>query len=229
MARAQNQQPMTTEDPVTIKGTKNGLLIIVGQGAWETILADLEERLTRTAAFFTGGHVILHVGQRVLAAGELNTIANVLDNEGMTLTTVLSKSAATRRAAQRLGFDAARPEPELPPHPAETTDGMVIRHTLRSGQSIRHSGSVVIIGDVNPGAEVVAGGDIIVWGHLRGMVHAGALGNNQAFVCALSVAPTQLRIGNQIARPPEDETKTSQPETARVEDGQIIVESWEQA
>lgn len=215
-----------SENPVTIKGTKDGLLVVLGDDDWDVMLADLEERLARAAAFFAGGQAMLQLGERALDTEELETIVGLLDTQGIVLTTVLSESAATRRAAQRLGYETARPQPEPPPRPAETTDGMVVRRTLRSGQSVRHAGSVTIVGDVNPGAQVVAGGDVVVWGHLRGMVHAGALGDNQAFVCALSLAPTQLRIGGQIARPPEGETGAPRPEMARVENGQIIVESW---
>ena len=79
---------------------------------------------------------------------------------------------------------------------------ILVRRTLRSGYSLQHSGHVVVIGDVNPGAEIIAGGDVIVWGHLRGMVHAGAEGNDDAVVCALDLAPTQLRIGGLIATTP---------------------------
>lgn len=217
-----------TENPVTIKGTKGGLLITLGEDNWDATLANLEGHLAQAAAFFTGGHVILQLGERALETEELETIAGLLETQGMALTTVLSESTKTRRAAQRLGYNTARRQPQPPPRSTETTDGMVVRRTLRSGQSVRHPGSVIVIGDVNPGAEVVAGGDVLVWGHLRGMVHAGALGDNQAFVCALSLAPTQLRIGNQIARPPEDETEISRPEMARVKDGQIVVEGWKQ-
>jgi septum site-determining protein MinC len=58
------------------------------------------------------------------------------------------------------------------------------------------------------------------------VVHAGALGDNKAFVCALSLAPIQLRIGNQIARPPDEPPKTLRPEMARIENGQIVVKGW---
>jgi septum site-determining protein MinC len=87
---------------------------------------------------------------------------------------------------------------------------------------------VVIVGDVNPGSEVIAGGDVIVWGRLRGIVHAGAGGDEKRCVCALDLSPTQLRIGNYIARPPEDKRrrKVSQPERAFVSDGQLVAERW---
>lgn len=217
---------MMSQSPVTIKGTKDGLLVTLGGDNWDRVLAELEKHLVQAATFFTGGHVMLQVGARALDTEELETLVGLFDTRGMKLTAILSESVKTRRAAQRLGYDTSRPQPQPPARPIETKDGLVVRRTLRSGQSVRHPGSVIVVGDVNPGAEVIAGGDIVVWGHLRGVVHAGALGDNQAIVCALSLAPIQLRIGNLIARPPEDETSTQQPEIARVDNGQIVVESW---
>jgi septum site-determining protein MinC len=105
---------------------------------------------------------------------------------------------------------------------------VLLRRTLRSGQAVHHDGHVVILGDVNPGAEVVASGDVLVWGRLRGLVHAGASGDETARVCALQLNPTQLRIGEHIARPPEENRRRSViPEVARVVNGQIVVEAWQ--
>jgi len=75
---------------------------------------------------------------------------------------------------------------------------------------------------------VIAGGDVIVWGHLRGIVHAGAMGDTARCVCALDLSPTQLRIGSHIARPPEDKRrrKVTRPERAFVNDDQIVAERW---
>ena len=106
--------------------------------------------------------------------------------------------------------------------------GVLIHRTLRSGQVVQHPGHVVVIGDVNPGAEIIAGGDVVVWGKLRGIVHAGATGDDEAVVCALSLAPLQLRIGNHIARAPEGrEDLPERPEMASVQDGEIVAEPWE--
>jgi septum site-determining protein MinC len=114
----------------------------------------------------------------------------------------------------------------------DTALGILVHRTLRSGQRsgqvIQHPGHVVIIGDVNPGAEIIAGGDVIVWGKLRGIVHAGATGDDGAVVCALSLTPLQLRIGNHIARAPEGREGLSEwPEMASVQNGEIVAESWE--
>jgi len=78
------------------------------------------------------------------------------------------------------------------------------RSGLRSGQKIEYSGSVVILGDVNAGAEVIAVGNVVVFGAIRGLVHAGSQGNEKAFVCALSMLPTQLRIADRKTYFPDD-------------------------
>jgi septum site-determining protein MinC len=72
---------------------------------------------------------------------------------------------------------------------------------------------------------VVAGGDVIVWGRLRGMVHAGAQGDEGATVCALDLSPIQLRIAGQIALTPKRRGKP-QPEMARLINGQVVAEPW---
>ena len=86
---------------------------------------------------------------------------------------------------------------------------------------------MVIIGDVNPGAEIVASGDVIVWGRLRGLVHAGALGDETAVICALELTPTQLRIADQIAISPDEKRGKAIPEQAAIRSGQIVAEMWQ--
>lgn len=104
---------------------------------------------------------------------------------------------------------------------------MYVRHTLRSGQRIRYEGSVVVIGDVNPGAEVVAAGDVIVLGAMRGVAHAGCHGDGNCAVMALRLQPIQIRIGKLVSRPPEDRlVAPTEPEQARVVDGQVVIERW---
>jgi len=97
---------------------------------------------------------------------------------------------------------------------------------VRSGQAIQHASNVVVLGDVNHGAEIVAGGDIIVWGVLRGMVHAGYPNNENAYVCALQLAPVQLRIAHLLSRPPDGAEVQPRPEVAAIRNGRIIVETW---
>ncbi len=97
--------------------------------------------------------------------------------------------------------------------------------TLRGGQSLHNIGNIVLVGDVNPGAELVASGDILVFGVLRGVAHAGAQGDANAKVYALELAPTQLRIATSIAAEAGTHKRTSVvPETACVRAGRIVVE-----
>jgi len=121
------------------------------------------------------------------------------------------------------GSDAAAQSPSKQSGPAT----LHLRQNLRSGQAISCPGNLVLIGDVNAGAEVTAGGDITVWGALRGIAHAGLGGNSEAEIRALKLDPIQIRIGNAIARSPDHslvkETNVSGPETARLVDGQIRI------
>jgi septum site-determining protein MinC len=88
--------------------------------------------------------------------------------------------------------------------------------TVRSGVEIRHPGTIVILGDLNPGGEVVAAGDIFVWGRLRGVAHAGANGNRNCRIMALQMEPTQLRIADAVARAPGTPPTQFYPEVAYV-------------
>lgn len=85
----------------------------------------------------------------------------------------------------------------------ESLPTLYLRKTIRSGQSISSDGNIVIIGDVNPGSEIIAKGDITVWGILGGIAHAGSDGNNYAKIRALKLNPVQIRIGEVFARRPD--------------------------
>lgn len=104
---------------------------------------------------------------------------------------------------------------------------MYLRQTLRSGQTVSHKGHLIVIGDVNPGAEIMAEGDITVWGALRGIAHAGIGGNVGAEIRALRLQPIQIRIAHAIARSPDRPRihypNNAGPEIARVIDGKIKV------
>ena len=107
-----------------------------------------------------------------------------------------------------------------------TNTGQFYKGNLRSGQVLEVETSIIIIGDVNPGAKVVSKGNIIILGSLKGNVFAGATGNVKSFVVALDMRPVQIRIGDIIARSPDKPVKTAVKETkiAFVEDGNIYIE-----
>jgi septum site-determining protein MinC len=211
---------------VTLKGTKEGLLISLGEGEWREVMDDLTTQLDRPRAadFFRGARIRLDMSDRVVTFLQFQELAELLERFGM-------KPEWPQEART-----ASTPEPSVAAEPAPSSNGrertgsraaMMVRRTVRSGQVIRHEGDVVVYGDVNPGAEIIADGDVLVWGKLRGVVHAGATGNEQAVVGALLLAPTQLRVGSLISRAP-DKPKKKAPgaEMARVRDGRIVIESW---
>jgi septum site-determining protein MinC len=222
-------------DLIAIKGIKEGLLVTVSDaGGWAETSQALLARIDQTADFFKGARVALAVGGRALNAADLGRLRDALSDRGVSLWAVLSDSPLTTNAAQALGLNVALPTsapqtrsvPEREIDPEEARDeAVLVRHTLRSGRSVRHPGHVIVVGDVNPGAEIVAGGDIVVWGRLRGVAQAGANGDERAVVCALDLSPTQLRIADHIATSPARKGDPK-PEMARVKNGQIVAERW---
>lgn len=217
---------------VQIKGIREGLLVTLGEGAWQEVNQALLEHLDQQAEFLKGARLALDVGNRVLKAAELGQLRSRLSERELALWAVLSNSPTTERTAQTLGLatriSKPRPETSLPRLEAsqQSAEAAVLVHrTLRSGFSLKNAGHVVLIGDANPGSEIIAGGNVVVWGRLRGMVHAGAEGNEMAIVCALDLSPTQLRIAGQIALTPQRRNKP-QPELARILNGQVVAEPW---
>ena len=127
---------------------------------------------------------------------------------------------ALAEIGQQRGITLRPPRGEKPIPYTEVVD-----RTLRAGARIESPGTVVVLGDVNPGAEVVAGGDVIVVGKLRGLAHAGATGQEEAAIWAMSLEAKQLRIARHLAQAPEGSSARG-PERARVVDGAIVLEPW---
>jgi septum site-determining protein MinC len=221
-----------TAGRVSIKGMKDGLVVSIGGGDWPQLLDELTLRIQRKASFFDGGRAILDAGARRLGVEDLKQIRTLLADNGMQLYAIRTGVSETAEAAAALEIAVKSPVESLGPlfevKPDQVSEnGLFIKRTIRSGQTLHFAGHVTIIGDVNPGAEIVASGDIVVWGKLRGTVHAGAEGDDGAVVCALSLAPMQLRIGKHIARPPEvEERDPTVPEIALVDGQGIMVEPW---
>ncbi len=221
---------------VAIKGIKDGLLIALNAKAeWQAITADLAARIDQQSAFFAGARITLDVGERPVSRHELMSLKALLERRGLTLWSVLSDSATTIDAAQALDLKTSTANlipgreqsdgSEFSPE-EDGTPGVMIKRTLRSGRTVHSKGHVVVFGDVNPGAEIVADGDIIIWGRLRGRVHAGAHGDESAIVCALDMTPSQLRIAGYIVTSPPEKRRNPRPEIASVRGDQIVVEAW---
>jgi septum site-determining protein MinC len=216
---------------IEIKGTRNGIIIAVEPGNWSEIRIAMFAHIDDQIDFLKGAKLTLNVGEHKLKAAEMGSLRDQLSDREITLQTIISQSAITEKSAQSLGIGirAAMHIKHSPP-PLDTTIGgevaILTQRTLRSGHSVKFSGHVVVIGDVNPGAEIIAHGNILVWGRLRGAAHAGSLGDEDAVVCALDLAPAQLRIAGQISKA-MPKKKNQGPQVARLQDQQICIGSWQ--
>jgi len=211
---------------IVIKGSKDGLRIALDErAAWAELLEALRDQLGQAANFFNGAQAVVDIGERVLDEGQLAALLELMRQHGLRPEALASTARATRTAARAAGI-AARPLSRESAANEERGEAAFLQRTIRSGQVVRHYGHVTILGDLNAGGEIIAGGNVLVWGRLRGTVHAGALGDRKAVICALELAPTQLRIADLIARAPEGGAGRF-PEVAFVENDQIGVEPWE--
>lgn len=218
---------------IEIKGIRDGILITLGEGSWEELHPELLKVLDEQADFFRGGRLAIEAGNQILKAAELSQLIKEVSDREVTLWAVLSNSPVTETTSQTLGLATrlSKPRPELTAARINTNlsqgeNAIFINRTLRSGYSVQHQGHIIIYGDVNPGAEIIASGSVLVWGHLRGLVHAGAEGDENAMVCALDLSPTQLRIAGKIAIAPQRKGK-EKPEKAYLVNGQVVAEYWE--
>jgi septum site-determining protein MinC len=240
MAQEKRRFLNTQQAKVVFKGVGQGVHVILDpRTPFGEIERELEEHLERSGKFFSGAAVILVVGTRKLRDDHLKRIRAVLDTHGLTIGEI--------RASAGDSDPPVSPPPSPPPVYAPAAAGpmltrreslpedtalpqnnaLLIRGPLRSGQRIYAEDNLVVFGDVNPGAELIAGGNIVVMGVLRGVAHAGVPDNSTAIITALSLRPTQLRIGHFISRSPElQEKQDSGPEIARVDAEQIVVDTF---
>lgn len=216
---------------VQIKGIRDGLLATFADAPWEeqrlALLAQIDER----PAFFQGARLAMDVGTQTLKVNDLVDLRDFLSERNISLWAVISESGTTEQTAQLLGLATriSKPRPEERKQAPEISDdtALFVNKTLRSGTRIEFPGNVVVLGDVNAGAEVIAEGSVIVWGRVRGMIHAGCKGNNLAVICALDLSATQLRIANEVSavlKPPKD----PRPEIASInKEGRLQAELWQ--
>jgi septum site-determining protein MinC len=220
---------MSDSSLIQIKGVKDGLLVTLGDAAWKVLQEALLKRVEEQASFFQGARLALDVGNQVLKTAELSALRDTLSGRGIILWAIISNSPTTESTAQMLGLATrihkTRPAEIQTAKGIDHESALWVDRTLRSGVRIEYAGNVVVVGDVNPGAEVIAGGSVIVWGRLRGVVHAGAQGNTEATVRALDLTPTQLRIAGEIAVSPP-RRGVSKPEIVFLRDGRLQAEAW---
>jgi septum site-determining protein MinC len=191
--------------------------------AWPEVMMQLRQRLqaeSRNWEANTAVHLVAR--DRLLNAQQLQEIVEALGLAKMQLRRVYTSRRQTAITASTAGYSVEQhvAVTNLNPAPAEAGEAMaeplVLKSTLRSGAEIRHNGTVVVIGDANPGSSIIAEGDILVWGRLRGTAHAGSKGNTRSRIMALQMEPAQIRIADFVARGPSTTPTQFFPELAYV-------------
>ncbi len=222
---------------MVLKGNRDGVAVIIDEAASiDAAVRELRSKLANAGSFFRGAVFCLDAGNRALSPDERSVLSSTMEEFGILLREPKQESKALRGPQEHLSggtSKSAASDGEFGTLAAVTQDfgsdeTLLVRRTLRSGQRIEHTGNVVILGDVNPGAVVMCSGDIIVLGTLRGLAHAGAEGNSQAIVMAFRLQPTQLRIAHFISRAPDEGgPRPDGPELARVRNETIQIEAYE--
>jgi septum site-determining protein MinC len=173
------------------------------------------------------GSLVLESGAWPLTLPQLREIQTLLADRGLLLEGLSGENRASLVAAAGLGLITEALQPLDPSDSLPPTQGnelTIHRGTLRSGDHLQADGSVLLLGDVNPGARISAAGHVLVWGRLRGIAHAGAGGDESARIVALRLRPLQLRIASAVALGPEEEAPVGLAEEARLVAGVIRID-----
>jgi len=213
---------------IVFKGNSDGLVIVIPEDyAWEDILREIDSKVSGASRFFKGAKIKVTYRGSELTPGQEQELKRILDEKSGAVIESFSREEAKTPAFQE-SINVTRTVRNI--FAAVSSDEgncKFIRNTVRNGTRIDYNGHVVVLGDVNPGAEIIATGNVVVLGTLRGLVHAGAGGDKDAFVYALKLLPTQIRIAEAIARMPEEHIPDDgliRPEMATARAGKIIVE-----
>ena len=165
-----------------------------------------------------------------LTCTDIKEIVKFLTQNNCKIISFCSTSSKTIVSAQSLGYKTQFSiENELKNTSKSKGNDLTLSRThfhqgtVRSGEYLDSPGDLLILGDVNPGAKVSAEGNIIIWGRLLGIAHAGREGNSQATISALQLRPVQLRIAKKIARGPKEKIQLGIAEQARIDSGEIII------
>lgn len=214
--------------PVQIRAQRDGrfTFLLDPSMPFHMILRYLEKKHKNSNNFFKSANVIIDLGLRPFRLDEMVALRDMLRNEW-----------GAQIVELRLGhnleafFDWVSQHIDIPikqiPVEDDTLEPVIIRHTCRSGMRVEAPVDCIILGDVNPGAEIISGRDIVVFGVLRGIAHAGAMGNRGAKIWALSIEPNQIRIADLVALPPQgDRHSPKRYEVAEIKDNRIQVTTY---
>lgn len=181
-----------------ISSTKEEIKIMINVATdFDDVIDEFRAKLPRIKKYYAKDIKPIRIVGKALKDYEQATIRTILKDD-------IDSPVLFGETSELLGLHAIKRTFESS---VETSETKFIRGNLRSGQKEEYSGSIAILGDVNYGAEVIAGENIIVTGKIRGLAHAGANGNKKAIICANSIEPTQVRISNILKEIPENDYK----------------------
>ena len=189
-----------SSDIVSIKGTRNGLLIILDPNHdYEEIKKTLLSKMESARGFFKGAKFTLSQGNQEIPATQKEELESICLKYGLIPNTGKAASINSNNITE-INPGISKPGRKTTSVSAQSDLGeaaMLVRRSLRSGQRITHESHIIVLGDIHPGAEVISGGNVLVIGSCRGMVHAGAGGNASAKIIARRLEPTSLSIAGK--------------------------------
>jgi septum site-determining protein MinC len=198
---------------VTIKGTKDGLTLHLDDTcSYHDLVMELEEKLSVNQTNEPDGPLVavhLKVGNRYLTPEQEEEIRTLIRTKKNLVVESIDSNVITKEEA--LGWK-------------RKTEIVSVSKIVRSGQILHVKGDLLLIGDVNPGGTVIAGGNIFILGALRGIAHAGYYGNKEAVIAASVMKPMQLRISDIMSRSPDYKSEErNEMECAYIDDNNQIV------
>ena len=218
-----------SEEKIKIKGENDGLMLEFPPDlSFLEIVEELSRKLDSGSGFFLRG-TLVRVPRNRFSKEELAELQELFRTHGLICRLekpVPMRSASPVPPSPKPAAASVSPQEAMQDAP-ELQRMLVIDKTLRGGQAVETEGSVIVFGNVNPGAQITAGGSVDIRGTCRGLVHSGAAGDSTAFIIADHLMPTQIRIANYVARSPDEPEDFGKAERAYVKDGQIVIEPIE--
>lgn len=211
-------KPLSSKEQINL--TKKGNIVMVSlpsvnkaeANQWQRIVDDFKVRLQKIDKSWqlkTKAH--LQSQDRLLDTRQISELETILEQIGLTLDLIITRRRQTAVAASSAGYSVQQEmlsetfiDIDDLSHSQDLAEPLYLKNTIRSGVEICHPSSIIILGDVNPGATILASGDVFIWGTLRGIAHAGYMGNRQGLIMALKLEATQLRIADLLARVPDN-------------------------
>ena len=199
-------------EDVVFKGSKIGLQLFLNESNDFKIIVDKRISKLESSIEFFGKGTVVNFLPKGISNEQLSQLTTVFDDYGLSLN-IIEEIEPLENISKENATEDTVVEHEL----------LVVDKTVRGGQEIVNFGSILINGDVNPGAKIIAGGNIEIKGACRGIVHAGAFGDSSATIIAEKLLASQIRIADLIARAPDVLEKVNGAEIASIKDGNIVI------